>query len=297
MTDELWDAAFGAHPERSVYAEAHTGTGEQRWLAAVVLGGQGHYATAATVLEGLLHNADPVLASLVGSTLASHRRQLGAHAAARVLDAAALRRLSTRRMSTRRMSTFGQEALVDVLVGLAADAIGGWRLEEARRLLERAGGSGADSWRSRVRLAWVGAEIALARGEATAAIPLAERAVELAEAAGAVRHGVKSGLVLGAALAAAGSAEAVVVLRPAFRLACEKKLLSLAWPLALLLAEALPEVRMEYRQRAARALALVIRNADSAAQEAAEGSLWLPSDLLRSGDEPGREDWPNFLTD
>jgi len=84
MDDFLREAAFGGNPGADV-SKAAQGTPRQRWLAAVVLGGQGHYAAATALLTELRHTADPVLASLAASTLASQRRQVGGHAAARRL--------------------------------------------------------------------------------------------------------------------------------------------------------------------------------------------------------------------
>ncbi|MGE3287557.1 MAG: hypothetical protein AB7J32_15840 [Pseudonocardia sp.] len=64
-----------------------------RWLAAVVLGGQGRYAAAATLLGGLVADraVPAALAAHAAVTLGAHRRQLGGHAAARRWDALGLR--------------------------------------------------------------------------------------------------------------------------------------------------------------------------------------------------------------
>jgi hypothetical protein len=59
-----------------------------------------------------------------------------------------------------------------------------------------------------VRLAWVSAELAMARGQGPAAVEHAERAVELAAALGSSRHAVKSEVVRAAALCCAGDADA-----------------------------------------------------------------------------------------
>lgn len=97
MTDALRDAAFGSTPGGDVFAMAAAAGADPRarWLSAVALGGQGHYAAAAALLRPLLAHSRPLWASLAASTLASHRRQLGAHTAARPLDAAALRHATT----------------------------------------------------------------------------------------------------------------------------------------------------------------------------------------------------------
>ncbi|MBB3662072.1 hypothetical protein FB384_000976 [Prauserella sediminis] len=65
-------------------------TDRECWLAAVVLGARGRYAAATTLLRRLRHSRDVVIASLAASTIASHRRQLGGHAAALPADGAAL---------------------------------------------------------------------------------------------------------------------------------------------------------------------------------------------------------------
>ncbi|HEU5111573.1 MAG TPA: hypothetical protein VFT95_23780, partial [Micromonosporaceae bacterium] len=125
----LHRAAFGDRPGLTVTSvPADPGS---RWLAAVALGGQGRYAAACGLLRELCHTADPVLAALAASTLASHHRQLGGHASARTFDAAALRSLS--RWSGPRTPEVAQ-AWSDALLGLAADALGLGRFGEARRL-------------------------------------------------------------------------------------------------------------------------------------------------------------------
>ena len=176
----LEQAAFGDRPDHVVTATPETP--RDQWLAAVVLGAQGHYARAATLLSHLL-NENNDLAALAAATLASHRRQLGGHAAARKLDALSVRKAQS------------DEARSDALLGLAADAIGAGRLTEARRLRDR---SPLTTWRARVRHGWVSAEIELSCGGA--AVEHAERALEEAVSANAIRHRVKSEIVLAAAL-------------------------------------------------------------------------------------------------
>ena len=83
-------AAFGDAPER---VPPGAGDPEERWLVAVALGGQGHYAAAAAELERLA--AGPGVPARVRAhaavTRAAHLRQLGGHAAARAHDARGLR--------------------------------------------------------------------------------------------------------------------------------------------------------------------------------------------------------------
>ncbi|WP_253770897.1 hypothetical protein [Goodfellowiella coeruleoviolacea] len=239
-------AAFGDLPGADVSAISPADRPTRRWLAGVVLGAQGRYAAAATLLGPLRAVRDPVLASLAASTLAAHRRQLGGHVAARRLDAEALTHLAqlgrpgvTRSVEELVLAEAAgvteSAARVDALLGLAADAVGLGRVDEARRLLAaaerelglerqperrgrpgRRGGAGETGppplpqpadWRGQVRAGWVGAEIELAAGRAEAAVPLAEAAGRLARTAGAARHVLKSDLVLGTALAVAGQAE------------------------------------------------------------------------------------------
>jgi hypothetical protein len=84
------EAAFGSTPDRIPRAAVEP---VERWLVAVALGGQGHYAAAAAQLAGLA--ADPAvplgIAAHAAVTGAAHLRQRGGHAAARSYDARALR--------------------------------------------------------------------------------------------------------------------------------------------------------------------------------------------------------------
>jgi hypothetical protein len=259
----LINAAFGDQPHLSITAipaDPH-----ERWLAAVVLGGQGHYARAATLLSALQTEPDPVIASLAQSTLASHRRQLGGHAAARPLDAAALRR-----------GRPNPEAMSDALLGLAADALGVGRQTEARRLIASAAGLDA-GWRAGIRLGWVRAEVELGAGRAELAVPHAERAAERAAASGSTRHRIKSDLVLGAALAANGNRErAVRLLTGTGAEASDLGLLPLLWPCALLLAELEPRAVAAHRRVAGDAVHRVLRRADPQGRGLAARSPWVP---------------------
>lgn len=232
IEDRLRSAAFGSDLAVSdaVLTEASAAGPLPRWLAAVVLGARGYYARAAALLEPLLGCRDRVLASLAASTLASHRRQLGGHASARVFDAAALRAISgvwlagglCRAAGPDRVEAGGTGlgrdsspaiadpdgvdvagAVADAILGLAADALALGRQREARRLLSRVAAREPSCWRARVRYAWVSAEVELAAGAATAARPHAERAAAIAREHGSTRHALKSDLVLAAALSAA----------------------------------------------------------------------------------------------
>ena len=261
---DLGRAAFGDRPELPI-----AGTPElprDRWLAAVALGGQGRYAAAATLLNDLVTHSDPELAAFACATLASHRRQLGGHASARVLDAAGHARLTGRPDVA--------EARSDVLLGLAADAIGAGRLGEARRLADRAPRSG---WRATVRHGWVSAEIELAAGRAEEAISHAGPAAELAAESGSVRHRIKSDLVLGATLGARGDrGGAAKIVGPALDDADDLGLLSLVWPGALIMAGLAVDQEDRFCRWAAVALQSVLRRADPVGRRLAERSAWVP---------------------
>ena len=250
------DAAFGDRPDLLI--SAVPGEARARWLAGVVLGAQGWYARAATLLEPLVGRADD-LGSLAAATLASHRRQLGGHGAARVLDARAI------------VNATSDEARADALLGLAADAIGAGRLGEARLLRDRAP---ATAWRARVRAGWVGAEIELSAGRADAARDYAERA--MAESVG-TRHRVKSEIVLAASMATAEPAMARKLVTRARDDATDLHLLSLVWPASLLLADLDPDGRPSHRRRADDVLHSVLRRSDPRGRELAGRSRWVPS--------------------
>ncbi|MEU4741095.1 hypothetical protein AB0G02_11615 [Actinosynnema sp. NPDC023658] len=298
-------AAFGDRPGAEVWA-ALGGGAEQRWLAAVVLGGQGHYAAAASVLGGLIAGGG-LFGSLAASTLASHRRQLGGHAAARVLDGRALAMVPEDHGYDGHHGCDPDDvdpagARADALLGLAADAVGAGRLTEARRLHARVEPRG---WRSRVRHQWLAAEIALAGGHAEQAVHPAEVAAATARAAGATRHTLKSDLVLGTALVVRGTPESVS--RGLDVLLCDLNhtdrngLFSLSWPTALVLANALADRTIadvqNMRERAENALSCVLRRADPIGRRLAERSPWIPTALLRSGEPPNADLQTNFLTD
>lgn len=298
---QLTRAAFGDGPgvPASVLARAQHGPPGLRWLAAVVLGARGHYARAAALLEPLVR--DPEYGSLAASALGSHRRQLGGHAQARHWDAKALRlAAATGGLSAASdiaaggsLETTGSAgpgapiystdpdgldapgALADALLGLTADALALGRQSESRRLLARVRST---SWRTEVRLGWVRAEVELAAGNADAAREPAEAASKLAHEQGAVRHIVKSDLVLAAALLAGGQYvdRAGELVHRASRLAYEYELDSLCWPAELIVAGFDPN-RAETHQRRARAvLRRVLQRADAAGRAVALGSAWVP---------------------
>ena len=297
MEEELRRAAFGDSPDRDVWSALSAADPRVRWLAAVVLGGQGHYAAAATVLDALRHDPDPVIASLSLSTRASHHRQLGAHQLARGLDGLAFARVET---------TDGGDpdgidargARTDALLGLAADSIGAGRLGEARRLLARVE---TGAWRSVVRRGWVSAEVELASGQAHAAVAPAEEAYGVATSRKALRHELKSALVLGTALVVwgtpGGTTRGVELVECELNHSATKGLHPLIWPSALVLVGRATTVGAVAIDRATEALSCVLRRADPVSRQVALDSPWVPSGLLRSGEPPNADPQTNFLTD
>jgi hypothetical protein len=218
---------------------------------AVALGGQGRYAAASAVLQGLL--ADPRVPTAVAAhaavTLAAHRRQLGGHAAARRYDALGLRLAVAAVPDRGAPDTDGTDpraARVDALVGLAADALGIGALDTAGHLLDAADHAARDhpSWRPFVRAGWVRAELALVRGAAVDAVAPAGSALHAAAGSGSVRHVLKSRIVLAVARSAGGAdptaaAAAVGELDAAAVEADRLGLLPLSWPARLAAADLL----------------------------------------------------------
>ncbi|WP_232663811.1 hypothetical protein [Pseudonocardia sp. TRM90224] len=274
----------------------------ERWLAAVALGGTGHYATASTELLALL--ADPAAGAGVAAhaavTHAAHRRQLGGHAAARAHDALGLR-LAARAAGTAEPDHDGTDpwaARIDATVGLAADAIGLLQPALARRLLDAAVAvaTGHPSPRPLIRAGWVRAELALICGDATAAVEPAEAALELAEGFGSLRHVLKSRIVLVVARAAAGAVDAAGALLEfdaAAAQCAEQGLLPLRWPVDLAAADLQDanefESRMaeksvsgttdgaaRRRHAAAATLSVIYRRSDPNGRRLMGESEWLP---------------------
>jgi hypothetical protein len=266
---------------------------------------------------GELMRRGGLFGSLAASTLASHRRQLGGHGAARGLDGRALAMAvaaEAEATSAEAVSDGGgglvgdvddvdlAGARADALLGLAADAVGAGRLVEARRLHARVEPRG---WRSRVRHQWLAAEIALAGGHAEQAVRPAEVAAATAREAGATRHILKSDLVLGTALVVWGTPESVG--RGMNLLYCDLNhthrsgLFSLTWPTALVLANAQADRSIagseNVKESAKNALSCVLRRADPLGRRLAIRSPWIPTALLRSGEPPNADAETNFLTD
>jgi hypothetical protein len=284
LEDKLRRAAFGdlpCLPLGEVSASASSGEQRVRLLAAVLLGAKGRYAAAMTVLDELRRGPDRLVASLATSTLASHRRQLGGHAAARGLDGVALLMATTSAEVLADADGLDVPgAISDALLGLAADNLALGRIAAARRLAA----SAADvpcGWRGRVRAGWVGAEIELAAGRPEAAVPPAEAAAGLAHGRGALRHSIKSDLVLGASLAAAGGAEgrerAVSLVSNALEAAEKGEFDSLIWPACLIAVDVRADMAQVYRFRATQVLHAVLRHADARGRRIAQQSPWVPT--------------------
>ncbi|MDQ0377476.1 hypothetical protein [Amycolatopsis thermophila] len=273
---EFRRAAFGDRPAPTPDVLASGGPPRRRLLGAIVLGAQGRYAAASALLEPLARDRDPVIAALALSALASHRRQLGGHTTARGLDGAALRRASGAASDADPDGLDAPGALADALLGLAADHLGTGRLSASRRVLDRAG-EAVRNWRTRVRLGWVTAELALASGDARAATAPAEAALEEATAAGSVRHTVKSRLVLAAALGAIGhKRRAGDLVSGALAAADKYELSSLSWPAGLIAADLWPAQAARHRARTAAVLHAVLLSSDPEGRRLARESPWVP---------------------
>ena len=228
MSIVLANAAFGDDP--SLWPLPPASTPHELWLRAVVAGGQGRYGSAMADLDGVcrLQRGGP-LVSLAHSTRASFLRQLGWHDRARGWDGLAIA-----------LAGSDPESGADAFIGLAADALGVGRFAASATALRRAGEllRRPASPRLPVRLAWVSAELAMARGEGATAVGHAERAVDLAAALGSARHTLKSAVVRAAALCSAGEIDASrrladAALQDADRLG----IIPLRWALACLLAD------------------------------------------------------------
>jgi hypothetical protein len=228
MSIVLANAAFGDDPQR--WPLPHASTPYELWLRAVVAGGQGRYGSAMADLDAVCRSQrSGPLVSLAHSTRASFLRQLGWHDRARRWDGRAVA-----------MAGSDLEAGADAFIGLAADALGVGRFAASDAALRRAGELLTKSARPRlpVRLAWVSAELAMARGEGATAVGHAERAVELAAALGSARHTVKSEVVRAAALCSAGQIDASRrVAEAALQDADRLGIIPLCWALACLLAD------------------------------------------------------------
>nr|WP_244223820.1 hypothetical protein [Amycolatopsis circi] len=168
-----------------------------------------------------------------------------------------------------------QGARADALLGLAADNLALGRISTARRLAVRAAQTDR-RWRATVRGGWVGAEIELADGQPEAAVAPARLAYETAVARHAQRHVVKSGIVLGVALLAAGKPGARELVLAAAADGEKYELDSLNWVAARVAADLDPDRAEEYRFRSHQVLHAVLRHADPCVMRIAHESPWVP---------------------
>ncbi len=154
------------------------------WLRAVVAGGQGRYASALTDLSGVCRAAAPRPAGVAG---AQHPRVVPASARM----ACPCPHVGRPGVGARRISD--PEAGADALIGLAADALGVGRFAASATALARAADLLTVSVPPRlpVRLAWVSAELAMARADGATAVGHAERSVDAGGRRWA-RHGMRS---------------------------------------------------------------------------------------------------------
>nr|WP_245633724.1 hypothetical protein [Amycolatopsis jejuensis] len=167
-------------------------------------------------------------------------------------------------------------AQADALLGLAADNLAIGRLPAARRLAARA--AQVDRrWRATVRGGWVGAEIELAAGRPEAAVEPARLAYDTAVAHKAQRHAVKSAIVLGVALHAAGQEGAAKLVVEAGETAEKCELYSLIWVAARVGADLVHDRAEEYRFRSREVLHAVLRHADPCVMRIARESPWVPA--------------------
>ena len=247
VTNSLIRAAFGADPSAGPLPESDVPV--ERWMRAVAWGARGHYSRSRAELDALTRGGvvEPAVVSLAWSTQASLLRQLGWHAVASGFDGRALAVAGTGPDD----GVLTVEARCDALTGLAADALGCGRLALGRRLLDRCSEhldahAPGELWRQHVRRHWVRAELFLAAGDFASARRHAETAAEISEAAGSVRHHVKSDLLRSASMTGESDSG------PAARLAtdvldrCDRYgLIPLKWAAAMLLSGVTSDSRAE----------------------------------------------------
>ncbi|MGC4962234.1 hypothetical protein ACPXCG_00995 [Gordonia sp. DT218] len=202
------------------------------WDRAVHRGGIGHTAAAFALLDGADRlgrvHGDDVLSSLAFSTRASLLRQAGRHRHASTFDGRALLLVGVAHPDGSEWRAgapveWRRAALLDALVGLAADHLGRLRLPATARLLDRArdhadpdDGGWLAGRRPRLRIEWVSAELAMYGGDVAKALGHAEAGCRLAEFGDTPeRHRVKTTLIAAAAAATAGD------VHHAAELACE----------------------------------------------------------------------------
>jgi len=252
-------------------------TAASSWLLGVALAAAGRYGGALQVLVPVLEageSGDPaatasevkLFSSLAAAAAASVHRGLGRHVAATELD--------TRGLA---LTEGPDEAAFDCLLGLAADAVGAGRSDDAGTRFAQASAvadqHGGDWWRQRVRLEWTRADIAMASERPGDAVTAATAAVKAAERARAPRHVAKGLLFQGVAELQSGMVEATATLRRAATLGENLGALPLVWQARALLGALLDESSEEgARSLAAARSAVLTMAADLPAELRAE---WL----------------------
>jgi hypothetical protein len=299
MTAEpvLRERAFGALSPDSAAPVARTP--RERWLAGVAFGACGHYAAALATLEPLYHpraaETDPVTASLAASTVASHRRQLGAHGAAQTLDGLAAR------LARSATEPDDDGARVDALLGLAADAIGLRAPHRTERLLTQAEASLDHQWRPRVRLGWVRTEWLLATGRYVDALRVAESTREYAELTCSPRHVTKSDMLLATCLLMQSTQRVhdrvVALATRVVEVSLQWGMMPLVWPTASLLRDVQVDHSARWSDVAERALTCVLARSDPTGRRLAAESAWMPQPLLRVGESCVTRRTSGILTD
>ena len=259
--------------ERAELLAGEVGDDARRARAAWLLGvGRTAVGLYGQALAGLTATAsDPSLApderSLPASAVGTAQRQLGRHAEARDWDEVA-----------RQSAGPSPEALCDAWLGLASDAVGSGDATGANRSLDEVEQLLVDRplwWRQRIRVDWVRAEIALLVEDPATARVCAERALDLAEEAGAPRHVAKSLLFAGvAATAQSQSGAAIDLLSRAAVLAEGLGARPLIWPSRAMLGALQRETAPEESAHSLEAARMVVREiAADLPQPIAEG--WL----------------------
>lgn len=187
------------------------------WTRAVEYGARGRYADAEATCTTLIEIGGR-WRSLGLSTLASHRRQIGAVEAAEEFDARALD------------SAVDPESHADALVGLAADAVARADATAAERRHAEAASTAGQSWRTLTRWHWVGAELGLLVADHDLSLMHVDSAIHICTEH-SHRHRVKSVIIR-----AAVTGEVGALVEAAERLD-ESDWVTLEWPLALVAAD------------------------------------------------------------
>ncbi len=201
---------------------------QARWILGVCYSSIGKFVEAWDVLAPLLQGPPTPTrwAALAHTTIASTLRQQNEHSAAQRHDAQAL-------LISDEVTAF------DAYVGLAADSVGHFDVDEARRNWELARSVARIEWRQQVRLAWVEAEISLLEDRAERALEVSLNAARVADRSQAPRHRAKSLLFAGvSALTVGDRGQAIQLLDESLQISEELELNPIAEPARQMLTEA-----------------------------------------------------------